>query len=104
LDPRRDRNSTPEVAPTWQGEDVYAVPFLDEAFAQAAAREPETIFVAGGGEIYRAAWDRLTRLEITEVDAEPDGDVTFPAINRDEWQETSREPHAGFAFVGYRRL
>ena len=88
----------------WRGEDVYAVPFLDEAFAQAAARKPETIFVAGGGEIYRAAWDRLTGLEITEVDAEPEGDVIFPEIRSDEWREISREPHAGFAFVGYRRL
>jgi dihydrofolate reductase len=87
----------------WRGEDVFTVPFLDEAFAQAAAREPQTIFVAGGGEIYRAAWDRLTRLEITEVDAEPVGDVTFPEINPAEWQETSREPHAGFTFVSYRR-
>ena len=31
-----------------------------------------------GGEIYRAAWDRLTGLEITEVDQNPDGEVTFP--------------------------
>ena len=87
----------------WRGEDVYAVPSLDDAFAQAAARNPGTIFVAGGGEVYRAAWDRLTGLEITEVNAEPTGDVTFPEINPQEWRETSREPHPGFAFVSYRR-
>jgi dihydrofolate reductase len=104
LNPRRDRNNTREVAPTWRGEDVYAVPSLDEAFAQAAAREPRRIFVAGGGEIYRAAWDRLTGLEITEVDAAPEGDVTFPEISSDEWREISREPHPGFTYVGYRRL
>ena len=57
--------------------------------------------MAGGGEIYRAAWDRLTGLEITEVDAEPEGDVTFPEIRPDEWREMSREPHAG---VRLRRL
>jgi dihydrofolate reductase len=87
----------------WRGEDVYAVPFLDEALAQAAAREPETIFVAGGGEVYRAAWDRLTGLEITEVDAEPEGDVTFPTIDPGEWAETARDARDGFAFVTYRR-
>jgi dihydrofolate reductase len=87
----------------WRGEGVYAVPFLDEAFDQAAARDPETIFVAGGGEIYRAAWDRLTGLEITEVDAEPEGDVTFPEIDPQVWSEVSREPHDGYAFVRYRR-
>lgn len=88
----------------WRGEDVYAVPSLDEAFTAAAAREPATVYVAGGGEIYRAAWDRLTGLEITEVDAEPEGDVTFPEIGSDEWREISREPHAGYAFVRYRRV
>ena len=87
----------------WRGEEVYAVPTLDEAFEQAAAKGPETIFVAGGGEIYRAAWDRLTGLEITEVDAEPEGDVTFPPIDPQVWSEVSREPHQGFTFVSYRR-
>ena len=87
----------------WRGEDVYAVPTLDEAFTQAAAREPETIFVAGGGEIYRAAWDRLTGLEITEVDGEPEGDVTFPSIDPAVWEETARDARDGYTFVSYRR-
>ena len=87
----------------WRGEDVYAVWSLDEALAQAAAREPEVIYVAGGGEVYRAAWDRLTGLEITEVDAEPAGDVVFPVIEAGEWQETGRDAHDGFAFVTYVR-
>jgi dihydrofolate reductase len=89
---------------SWSGEGVYAVPSLEEAFRQAAARNSGTIFVTGGGEIYRAAWDRLTGLEITEVDAEPEGDVTFPPIDPDLWSEVSREPHQGYAFVSYRRV
>jgi dihydrofolate reductase len=89
---------------TWRGEGAYAVPFLEEAFDQAAAKDPKTIFVAGGGEIYRAAWDRLTRLEITEVDAEPEGDITFPPIDPQDWSEVSREPHEGYSFVSYRRV
>jgi dihydrofolate reductase len=88
----------------WRGEGVRAVPLLDEAFAQAQLLRPSIIFVAGGGEIYRAAWDRLTGLEITEVEQEPPGDVTFPDINPADWAETSREPHSGFSFVSYRRV
>ena len=65
---------------------------------------PETIFVAGGGEVYRAAWARLDGLEITEVNREPIGDVTFPPIEAGEWAETAREEHDGFSFVSYRRL
>ena len=88
----------------WRGDGVRAVPVLEEAFEQAQLLRPSTIFVAGGGEIYRAAWDRLTGLEITEVDQVPSGDVTFPNIDLGHWEETSREPHPGFSFVSYRRV
>jgi dihydrofolate reductase len=88
----------------WRGDGVRAVPVLEEAFTQAGLLRPAMIFVAGGGEIYRAAWDRLTGLEITEVDQAPAGDVTFPDIDSEVWVETSREPHTGFSFVSYRRV
>ena len=88
----------------WRGDGVRVVPVLDEAIEQAALLMPETIFVAGGGEIYRAAWDRLTGLEITEVDQTPVGEVTFPDIDPHEWSQTSREDYDGFSFVSYRRI
>jgi dihydrofolate reductase len=87
----------------WGGDGVRAVNSLDEAFDRAMQLDPQTIFVAGGGEIYRTAWDRLTGLEITEVDQNPDGEVMFPPIDPDEWVETVREPHDGYNFVSYRR-
>ena len=87
----------------WRGDGVRAVPALDEAFDQALLLHPRVIFVAGGGEIYRAAWDRLTGLEITEVDQRPDGEVTFPEIDPDEWIEVGREFGDGYSFVSYRR-
>ena len=88
----------------WRGDGVRVVPALDEAFQQAALLAPATIFVAGGGEVYRAAWDRLDRLEITEVNQTPPGEVTFPEIDRAVWSEISREDHDGYAFVSYRRV
>jgi dihydrofolate reductase len=87
----------------WRGEGVRAVPSVDEALDQALLLDTQTIFVAGGGEIYRAAWDRLTGLEITEVDQNPDGEVRFPEIDPDDWIETSREQCDGYNFVSYRR-
>lgn len=89
--------------PMWRGDGVRAVPSVDEAIDQAMLLDPKMIFVAGGGEIYRVAWDRLTGLEITEVDQHPDGNVRFPAIDPEEWIETAREPHDGYSFVSYRR-
>jgi dihydrofolate reductase len=87
----------------WHGDGVRAVPSVDDAFHQAMLLSPQRVFVVGGGEVYRAAWGRLTGLEITEVDQQPDGEVTFPEINRDEWTETSREQHEGYSFVSYQR-
>ena len=87
----------------WRGEGVRAVPSVDEALDQALLLDSQMIFVGGGGEIYRAAWNRLTGLEITEVEQDPDGEVTFPEIDPEEWIETSREPHDHYSFVSYRR-
>jgi dihydrofolate reductase len=87
----------------WRGDGVRAVPSVDEALDQAMLLDSQTIFVAGGGEIYRAVWDRLTGLEITEVDQHPDGDVRFPEIDLNEWMEIAREPGDGYSFVSYRR-
>jgi dihydrofolate reductase len=87
----------------WRRDGVRAVPSVDEAFDQAMLLNPRVIFVVGGGEIYRAAWDRLTGLEITEVNQQPDGEVIFPEIDPEDWLETDREPHDEYTFVSYRR-
>ena len=87
----------------WRGAGVRVAPSVTEALALAAELAPDTVFVAGGGEIYRAAWSQLDRLEVTEVDQAPDGDVTFPAIDPVQWEERERIHCDGFAFVTYTR-
>lgn len=89
--------------PDWRAEGVRVFTGVDEALTQATAWSPEVIYVAGGGEIYRAAWSMLTALEITEVDQAPEGDVVFPTIESAEWDETARDMREGFTFVTYRR-
>jgi len=88
--------------PAWRTDGVVVATDLDTAFERAFVLAPTKIFVAGGGQIYAAAWDRLDTLEITEVDAEPAGDVRFPAIGAD-WHETERDEREGFAFITFRR-
>ena len=87
----------------WRSEGVRAIPSLDEAFGLAGDLDPDRIYVAGGGEIYRAAWDRLQALEVTHVDLEPVGNITFPTIEPHAWREAGREDHDGYSFVSYRR-
>lgn len=84
--------------PAWSADGVTVVNSLPEALNQAG-----DLFVAGGGEIYRQALGYADRLEITEVDQAPAGDVTFPDVDPAVWHETAREPHDGFTFVTYRR-
>jgi dihydrofolate reductase len=84
------------------GTEVRFLSSIEEAIAAADPSRP--VFVAGGGAIYSAAWPHLTRLDITEVDAEPPGDTFFPSIDPAEWVEVSREPHPGYAFVKYERV
>ena len=65
-------------------------------------------FVIGGAELYAAALPLADRLQLTEIDAAFEGDTHFPAIDHDQWRETTRETHrdeAGFdyAFVSYQR-
>lgn len=88
--------------PAWRADGVFVAPDLDTAFDRAYALAPTKIFVAGGGQVYAAAWDRLDTLEITEVDAQPDGDTSFPPIGPD-WLEIERDEQEGFAFITFRR-
>ncbi len=63
------------------------------------------VAVVGGAEIYRLFLPLADRIELTEVHASPAGDTSFPALNREEWQETERVRHMaegrapGFDFV-----
>lgn len=88
--------------PAWHAEGVIVAGDLDEAFTKAAELSPAKVFVAGGGQIYAAAWDRLDTLEITAVDVAPDGDVLFPRMGT-EWHERSRTERPGYAFITYAR-
>lgn len=85
------------------GEDVRVATSLDDALALGATLDADEVFVAGGGSVYRAAWDRLTHLDLTEVDQDAEGTVRFPEIDPRVWREVRREPREGFAFVGYER-
>jgi dihydrofolate reductase len=60
-------------------------------------------FVIGGEQIYRQAMAVADRLEITEVELEPEGDAWFPEIATVEWKKTAKTELAGFSFVTYRR-
>ena len=76
--------------------------------ALAAVHEPQSAFVIGGAEIYALALPIATRLHMTEIERDFEGDTSFPEFDRSRWREVSRERIApdgqrgfAYAFVEY---
>lgn len=77
--------------------DVHVAHDLPDALglAQALAEEmgADEIVSAGGGEIYELTLPLAERMRLTEVEADPEGDILFPDYDPTQWRETSREEH-----------
>lgn len=77
--------------------------------ALAAVDRPGPVFCIGGAELYRAALPLAARLELTEIDADVDGDAFFPEFDPAHWVEVARESHRSadgayaYHFVTYQR-
>jgi dihydrofolate reductase len=81
---------------------------LGYAHTDAVKRGTDEIMVVGGSDIFATTMPMADRLEITHVHASPVGDVLFPPIDPEVWQEISREEHfagpdddANFALATY---
>ncbi len=96
---RTENYQLPE--PKTEGTSGYVVGSL-EAAIELANQLDETVFIAGGGEIYAQAMPLVDRLDLTEVHQETEGQVKFPEID-DSWVEVSRTPMGQFDFVTYER-
>lgn len=89
-------------SPNWVGPPgVLRAGSLEEALE--AAVPDDVVFVVGGEEVFRRALEVADVMELTEVDAEPDGDAFFPSVDWSDWQEISREVRPGYSFVTYHR-
>ena len=88
----------------WSANDdgVLVAPGVSEAIALAATVDEE-VFVVGGSRVYAEALPLADRLELTWVDAEPEGDARFPEVDWGAWREVARQEHEGWAAVTYER-
>ena len=90
----------------WQAEGAEVVHDVEPAIAR--ARAPR-LSVVGGAEIYALLLPFADRIELTEVDAAPDGDTVVPRFDPAIWVESAREDHAAtdaqpaYSFVTLRR-
>ncbi len=76
---------------TYQAEGCTILNSIDEIFEH--CKDIEEVMITGGSEIYKHTLDQATRLYLTEVHTEIEGDTFFPEFNRAEWSEVSREAY-----------
>lgn len=79
---------------------------LDEALKSLS--EFERVFVIGGEQLFKQAFDKADRLYITEIDLDiDDGDTFFEVPNASNWKEVERTPGSEgditFSFVTLER-
>ena len=66
---------------------------LEEAIKTAYAADYKEVMIIGGGQIYKQSMPMADTLYLTRVDAELEGDTSFPEIDTKEWEMISQETH-----------
>jgi dihydrofolate reductase len=84
----------------WHAPSVEVAHSLPEALALAG---PADVFVVGGSDVYRQAMPFADQMLLTEITQSPEADAFFPTFSPEDWRESVREAHEGFAFVTYER-
>ena len=89
----------------WQAEGATMASSLDAALNLCAGQAQ--VWIIGGGQIYAQAEPLADTIEVTELDADFEGDTFAPELSA-QWRETAREQHTSktgldFSFVTYRK-
>jgi dihydrofolate reductase len=75
----------------WKAEGVIVATDLKDALNKAAETNCNEIFIIGGGEIYKQAFEMADTIYLTRVHATLDGDTFFPAIDESKWKQTASQ-------------
>lgn len=97
----------------WSFEGTKVAYSIEDALAQAVAdvktsEKPESIFVIGGGEIFKQTMNIADRLELTHVELDVQGNAYYPEIPA-EFKKVVSEQHIddktgiAFEFATYRK-
>jgi dihydrofolate reductase len=101
LDGRRNIVVSRSGRVSGSGREVF--PTLGQAIAAARTTDPEPM-VIGGSEIFREALPLATRLILTELTFDAEGDTFFPPFDRQLWHPTTRRPGDRATYVTYERV
>ena len=84
---------------------------IEDGIEFCKSKNVDHLYVIGGGEIYKQALPYADELQLTEVNASPDGDSHFPEFDHKEWKVVYNEFHPAdekhefsFTYVDYARI
>lgn len=86
--------------PDYSVEGCVVFPSVEDAISQ-LNNEHEQVFIIGGSEIYKCALPLVDEIHLTLVDADIEGDATFPDLNEDEWIKTKGVAHPADEYNQY---
>lgn len=66
---------------------------IEDAISLSGQHATNEVFIIGGADIYSQILSKVTRLYLTIVHHDFDGDAHFPALMPGEWNELTRERH-----------
>lgn len=90
----------------WHADGVVVVSSIADALRIAREHHGDDaeVCVAGGGRVYGQFLPIASRLELTVIDAAPEGDTRFPAYNPALFEVVASELHAGDPAYEFRTL
>jgi dihydrofolate reductase len=103
LDGRRNLVVSRAGAVSGRDDEREVVSTLDEAIARARTTDAAP-FVIGGAELFRLALPLATRLLLTELTFDAEGDTYFPPFERAAWRAVERHPGDRAVYVTYERI
>ena len=77
----------------WKAPDVVVVKEIEDAIFLTKEMDVKELMVIGGGEIFRAVFEKANRIHLTRVDGEFEGDAFFPAVDPAAWKLVSKSDH-----------
>ena len=84
-------------------EEVKIVQSLSEGTEYCKIISPEKIFIIGGGEVYKQAIEIADQMIISHMKFDAEGEINFPEISENDWEEEYREDREKFEIVKYTR-
>jgi dihydrofolate reductase len=93
-----------QMKPASDKDDIKIFYDLEKAYLYCRDElKAEKVFIIGGGEIFDQAIEHADEMIISEMNFEVEGDVYFPEIDYEVWQEKSVANYNDFSVIVYER-